>query len=180
MSSEALIKLDKFSKLFPVHFSGAPSKDPHDYLDHCHEVLCNMGIVETNGVDFVVFQMTGSAKRWWRDYVFNRPAGSPALTWDPFSQLFLEKFIPFTLREEYRRQFECLHKGCMIVTQYETRSVDLAHYAIVLLPTEREIVRIFIDGLNFSISLQMAKETRDNISFQRAVDIARQIEIVRG
>nr|XP_016507713.1 PREDICTED: uncharacterized protein LOC107825378 [Nicotiana tabacum]XP_016507714.1 PREDICTED: uncharacterized protein LOC107825378 [Nicotiana tabacum] len=56
LSSEAMLRLDKFTKLFLVHFSGASSKDLQDFLDHCHEVLRNMGIVETNGVDFVVFQ----------------------------------------------------------------------------------------------------------------------------
>ncbi|XP_070055214.1 uncharacterized protein [Nicotiana tomentosiformis] len=116
MSSEALLRLDKFTKLFPVHFSSTPFEGPQDYLDHCHEVLRNMGIVETNKVDFVVFQMMGSAKRWWRDYMLTGPAGSPALTWEQFSRLFLEKFLPITLREDYRRQFEGLQQGSMAVT----------------------------------------------------------------
>nr|XP_033517272.1 uncharacterized protein LOC117281532 [Nicotiana tomentosiformis] len=107
-----------------------------------------MGIVETNGVNFVVFQKTGSAKRWWRDYVLTRP---------------YEKFIPFTLREKYRRQFERLQWGGITVTQYETRFMDLARHAVVLIPTERE---------------RMAKEAEDDISFQRAVDTARRIEMV--
>ncbi|XP_070044893.1 uncharacterized protein [Nicotiana tomentosiformis] len=126
MSSKALLRLNKFTKLFPVHLSGVPSEDPQDYLDRFHKVLRNMGIVETNGVDFAAFRMTGSAKRWWIDYMLTRPAGLPALTWDQFSQLFLEKYLPVTLREDYRRQFECLLQGNMIVTQYETRFADLA------------------------------------------------------
>ncbi|XP_070036217.1 uncharacterized protein [Nicotiana tomentosiformis] len=65
----------------------------------------------------------------------------------------------------------------MTVTQYETRFVDLAPHAIILLPTERERVVRFIDGLTFTIRLQMAKETGDDITFQRAVDIARRIEM---
>ncbi|XP_070036919.1 uncharacterized protein [Nicotiana tomentosiformis] len=153
MSSEALLRLDKFTKLFPIHFSGASSEDPHDYLDRCHEVLHNMGIVETNGVDSVVFQMTGSAKKWWRDYMLTRLAGSPALTWDLISQLFLKKFIPFPLREDYRKHFERLQQGSMTVTQYETRFVDLARHTIIFLPIERERVKRFIDGLTFTIRL---------------------------
>ncbi|XP_070036187.1 uncharacterized protein [Nicotiana tomentosiformis] len=139
-----------------------------------------MGIVESNEVDFAVFQMTGSAKRWWRDCVLARPANSPALTWEQFSQLFLERFVPITLREEYRRHFECLQQGSMTVTQYETRFVDLARHAIVLLPTEKERVRRFIDELTYTIRLQMAKETGSDISFQTTVNIARQIELVHA
>ncbi|XP_070046523.1 uncharacterized protein [Nicotiana tomentosiformis] len=179
MSSEALLGMNKFTKLILVHFSGAPSEDPHDYMDRYHKVLRNMGIVETKRDDFVVFHMTDSAKRWWRDYVLTRPAGLPSLTWDQFSQLFLEKFIPFTPREEYHRQFERLQQGSMTVIQYETRFVHLARHAIGLFPTERERVRRFIDGLNFNIRL-LANETGDDIYFERAVDISRRIEMVRG
>ncbi|XP_070032689.1 uncharacterized protein [Nicotiana tomentosiformis] len=180
MSSEDLLRLDKFTKLFPVHFSGATSEDPQDYLDCCHEVLRNMGIIETNGVDFAVFWMIGSAKRWWRDYMLTRPASSSALTWDQFSHLFLEKFIPVTLGEDYRKQFECLQQGSMTVTKYETRFVDLNYHGIILLYVERERVRRFIDEITFTIRLHMAMETGDDITFQRAVDIARRIKRVRA
>ncbi|XP_070050862.1 uncharacterized protein [Nicotiana tomentosiformis] len=99
-----------------------------------------MGIVESNRVNFDVFQMTGSAKR----------------------------------------QFERLQQGSMTFTQYETRFVDLARLAIVLPPTEKERVRRFIDGLTYTIRIQMAKETWSDISFQAVVNIARRIEIVRA
>ncbi|XP_070041222.1 uncharacterized protein [Nicotiana tomentosiformis] len=180
MSYKGLMRLDTFTKIFPIHFSGSPFEYPQDYLDHCHEVLRNIGIVKTNGADFVVFQMAGSAKRWWKDFERSRLDGSPPLTLDQFLQLFLEKFNPFTLREEYRKQFERLQQGCMSVIQYETRFMDLARHAIILLPTERERARRFIDGLTFGIRIQMAKETGDDISFQRAVEIARQIEMICG
>ncbi|XP_070036998.1 uncharacterized protein [Nicotiana tomentosiformis] len=161
MSSEALLRMDKFTKLFPINFNGAPYEDTKDYLDHYREMI-------------------GSAKRWWRDYMLTRPAGSPELTWDQFSELFLEKFISFTLREDYHKLFKRLQQGSMIVTQYETRFVDLARYAIILLPTEREKVRKFIDRLTFIIMLQMTEETGDDISFQRAIDITRRIEMVHS
>ncbi|XP_070046704.1 uncharacterized protein [Nicotiana tomentosiformis] len=139
-----------------------------------------MGIVESNKVDFAVFQIHGSTKRWWEDYVRGRPAGSPPLTWDQFSQQILEKFIHFSLREEYRKQFERLPQGSMIVTQYETRFVDLARHAVVLPPTERERVRRFIDDLTFGIWLQMPKGNKDDISFQQVVEISRRNERVCG
>jgi len=82
MSADAFWRLDRFTKLFTTTFSGASSEDPQDYLDSCHEVLRNIGIVETNGVDFAVFHMIGSAKRWWHDCVLTRLAESLALTWD--------------------------------------------------------------------------------------------------
>ncbi|XP_070045607.1 uncharacterized protein [Nicotiana tomentosiformis] len=142
--------------------------------------IAKHGIVESNGVDFVMFQMTGSAKRWWKDHVRTKPASSPPHTWDQFSQLFMEKFIPFTLRDEYLKKFERLQQGSMTVTQYETRFVDLARHSVILFSMERERVRRFINGLTFSIRLRMAKHIGDDISFQRAEEIARRIEMLSG
>lgn len=82
--------------------------------------------------------MIDSYKMWCQDFERSRPVGSPSITWDQFSQLFMVKFIPFTLREEYRRQFERLQQGGMTLTQYETRFVDLARHAAMLIPTNRE------------------------------------------
>lgn len=48
----------------------------------------------------------------------------------------------------------------MIVTQYGTIFVDLSCHELILISTERERVTRFIDGLTFSIRLQMDKETR--------------------
>jgi len=105
-----------------------------------------MRIVETNGVNFAVFQMIGSAKRWWNDFVLTRLDGSLALTWDQFSQLFLE-FFPITQREDYRRRFDHLQQGSMTITQYET---GLLIWPIMLFlyspPRERGGVRRFIEG----------------------------------
>ncbi|XP_070041444.1 uncharacterized protein [Nicotiana tomentosiformis] len=68
----------------------------------------------------------------------------------------------------------------MTVTLYKTRFVDIARHATILLPTEKERVRRFIDGLTYTLRLQIAKETGSDISFQTVVDIARRIELVRA
>ncbi|XP_070050262.1 uncharacterized protein [Nicotiana tomentosiformis] len=66
----------------------------------------------------------------------------------------------------------------MTVTQYESRFVDLARNALILLPTEGERVRRFIEGLTHPIRLQMAKETGSEISIQAAANVARRIAMV--
>lgn len=67
----------------------------------------------------------------------------------------------------------------MTVIQYESIFVDLAPHGAMLITTDRKRVRRFIDGLTFSIRLRMAKETGDDISFQRVVETPRRIEMVR-
>ncbi|XP_070054372.1 uncharacterized protein [Nicotiana tomentosiformis] len=124
--------------------------------------------------------MTGSAKRWWQEYVRGSLTGSPSLTWPQFSQLLLEKFILFTQIEDLRSQFERLQQGSMTITQYKTRFVDLSCHGAILIPTERYRVRIFINGLTYGIRLQMARNIEDDISFTRVMKIARHIKRIHG
>ena len=71
-------------------------------------MLRTIGILETSGVAFTTFQFTGAAFTWWEAYERRRPVGAAPLTWQEFSTLFLEKYVPQSRREELRRQFEWL------------------------------------------------------------------------
>ncbi|XP_070057981.1 uncharacterized protein [Nicotiana tomentosiformis] len=66
----------------------------------------------------------------------------------------------------------------MTITQYETRFVELAYHTLLLLPTEKERVRMFIDILAQPIRLQMAKESGSEISFQATANVTRRVEMV--
>ncbi|XP_070035656.1 uncharacterized protein [Nicotiana tomentosiformis] len=100
-----------------------------------------MEILESNGVDFTAFQFEGKARRWWQAYFLSRLAGLPSLTWDQFTYLFLEKYIPPSEREELRGQFERLRQGHRSITDYEARFTDLSRHASIILPTDAERVQ---------------------------------------
>ncbi|XP_070039172.1 uncharacterized protein [Nicotiana tomentosiformis] len=139
-----------------------------------------MGILESNGVDFTTFQFKGKAHRWWHAYLRSRPAGLPPLTWDQFTHLFLEKYIPSFEREELRGQFERLRQGHMSVTNYEVRFSDLSCHATIILPIDAKRVRRFIVGLHPEIQVPMARKAETVTSFLQVVDIAQRIERIRN
>ena len=43
------------------------------------------------------------------------------MTWASFSSLFMEKYIPRTLRDKRRDEFLILEKGRMTITAYEAK-----------------------------------------------------------
>lgn len=105
---------------------------------------------------------------------------SHLLSWAQISQLFQEKSMRLTYRNELCSQFEYLQQDGIIVTQYEMKIVDLSRHATFLIPMEKENMKSFIEWLNFSIRLQMARETETEITFTQVVDISRSIERIRG
>ncbi|XP_075092052.1 uncharacterized protein LOC142172167 [Nicotiana tabacum] len=128
--------LDRWSRLLPPNFGGKRSEDPHDFIDRWKDRLRNMGILESNGVDFTTFQPEDKAHIWWQAYLLSRLTGSPPLTWDKFTHLFLEKYIPPSERQELPGQFERLCEGHMFVTDYEARFTNLSRHASIILPID--------------------------------------------
>ncbi|XP_070042136.1 uncharacterized protein [Nicotiana tomentosiformis] len=115
-------RLERFGRLRPPSFSDVESEDAQGFLDKCQQMHRTVGILETNGVSFTTFQFSGTAFRWWEAYKRRMPVGAVPLTWQEFSVLLLEKFVPQSHREELRRQFEQLRQDGMSVTQYEMRA----------------------------------------------------------
>ena len=112
-----------------------------------------MGIVERFGVEFVTYQFQGNAKMWWRLYVECQPARAPPMTWASFSSLFMEKYIPQTLKDRRRDEFLILEKGRMSVTAYEAKFRALSRYATQLFFSPQERIRRFVKGLRSDLRI---------------------------
>ncbi|XP_069149425.1 uncharacterized protein [Solanum lycopersicum] len=84
---------------------------------------------------------------WWRSYVEYQSAQAPPLTWASFCSLYMEKYIPRTLRDRKRDEFLSLEQGMMLVTAYEAKFRALSRYATQLCFSPRERIRRFVKGL---------------------------------
>ncbi|XP_070039275.1 uncharacterized protein [Nicotiana tomentosiformis] len=63
----------------------------------------------------------------------------------------------------------------MTVSEYAVRFSDLSRHTPALVSIVRERVRRFIEGLNPSIKLSMARELDIDITYQQVVGIARRL-----
>ena len=81
------------------------------------------------------------------------------MTWASFSKLFMEKYIPWTLRDSRRDEFLSLDQGRMSVAAYEAKFRALSKYATRICFSPQERIFRFVKGLRLSLqtpALQVA------------------------
>ncbi|XP_070032531.1 uncharacterized protein [Nicotiana tomentosiformis] len=66
----------------------------------------------------------------------------------------------------------------MSMTLHEMRFLELAHHSVWLVPTKRERISRFIDGLNYQLHFVMTWESVSGTWFDEVVDITRRLEFV--
>lgn len=60
----------------------------------------------------------------------------------------------------------------MTVIKFEVRLIELLCHAIFFIPVKGEKIRQFIEGLTYSISIAMARESKIRSTFHQVVEIA--------
>ncbi|WMV09188.1 hypothetical protein MTR67_002573 [Solanum verrucosum] len=68
----------------------------------------------------------------------------PPPTWTQFLALFLEKYVPRTLRYRKKDEFMALEEDAMTVGAYEANYHALSRYATQLVTTEEERICLFV------------------------------------
>ena len=82
------LSYELFQRMEPPQFRGDSDEDAYEFLTSCHEMLAAVSLVSPEGVRFVALQLQGTAREWWKVYLWSRPPGSPPAEWDEFSGAF--------------------------------------------------------------------------------------------
>ena len=98
------------------------------------------------------------------------------MTWASFSNLFMEKYIPRTLRDRRRDEFLSLEQGKMSVTAYEAKFHALSRYATQICFSPQERIRLFVKGLRSYLRISALQVAATKKSFQEVVDFVIEVE----
>ena len=101
------------------------------------------------------------------------------MTWASFSSLFMEKYIPRTLRDRKRDEFLSLEQGRMSVNAYQARFRALSRYATQLCFSPQERIRRFVKGLRSELRISALQVAATAKSFQEVVDFVIEVEGVK-
>ena len=101
------------------------------------------------------------------------------MTWASFSSLFMEKYIPRTLRDRKRDEFLSLEQGRMSVNAYKAKFRALSRYATQLYFSPQERIRRFVKGLRSELRISALQIAATGKSFQEVVDFVIKVEEVK-
>lgn len=169
------VPLNDFMKLAPPIFTGMDSsEDPQRFLDDIWRRCEALGCTDHRAVSLASFRLEGDvAISWFESRKRARPVEAQ-WTWKEFSSMFLDRFLPQSVRDARLYEFERLSQGSMTVDEYDLKFTQLSRYAEHLLPTEEWRVKRFIRGLKSSMYMVMVSQVFP--SYSLAVDSARLIE----
>ncbi|XP_059294551.1 uncharacterized protein LOC132047538 [Lycium ferocissimum] len=171
------VSLQDFLKLKSPKFTGSEnSTDPQGFLDGSLKALRALGCSSERAVELAAYKLEDMAYTWYETLLLGRPAGAAPLTWDEFTKLFMDNFLPDSLRQKYANEFERLvQTPDMDVSTYNTKFCKLARYAPYLVPDEAARVRRFVDRLVGRLYNAVVPQIK-TLTYSEAVDLARKIE----
>ncbi|XP_073227080.1 uncharacterized protein [Cicer arietinum] len=135
-------------KLKPPTFSGSSAtEDPQQFIDSLERLWRALGCSEVRAVELTSFQLIGVTRDWFDIVSHGRQVGSPPLAWREFSQLFMARFLPESVRDGLAHEFERLEQTeSMTVSEYSARFTQLSRHAPYPITEEMRVKR-FIRGL---------------------------------
>jgi hypothetical protein len=169
------VSLNDFMKLAPPTFTGMDiSEDPQRFLDDIWRRCEALGCTDHRAVNLASFRLEGDMAISWFESRKRERSTEAQWTWKEFSTMFLDRFLPQSVRDAQLYEFERLSQGSMTVDEYDLKFTQLSRYALHLLPTEEWRVKRFIRGLKSSMYMVMVSQVFP--SYSSAVDKARLIE----
>lgn len=124
-------------------------------------------------VELATYQLEGKVDHWWKTWNKSRALNSQPVEWHEFQRLFMERFIPQSIRLAKAREFKTLKQESLSVEEYDTEFNRLCTYAPYMIPDEREKIRRFVLGLCHPIRQLLKLQIEIYPSYSARVDSAK-------
>ena len=129
-SGSTTTRVRDFVRMNPPEFLGLQTnEDPHNFLDEIKNIFEVMQVTRNYWVELGSYQLKDVADIWYTKWKDNRGANAAPITWECFSETFLDRFFPIELREAKAQKFMNLRQGNMTVQVYRLKFNKLSRYA---------------------------------------------------
>ncbi|XP_074335221.1 uncharacterized protein LOC141672478 [Apium graveolens] len=136
----------QFQSIKPPEFEG--TTDPTKVRAWLKEIEKAFALVKVEGdqkTDFSSYFLKREANYWWESKKVLE--GDSIVTWDRFTELFLENYFPRYMKNQMKIKFLELKQGSMLVTGYEAKFIELARFVPEQVNTDEKRAKRFQQGL---------------------------------
>ena len=98
---------------------------------------------------YAAYKFTGIATKWWetKEKLLIRDLMGVEIFWTLFKKEFNDRFFPRAQQKLRAREFQNLVQGNLIVELYAAKFMELARFAINLVPNDESMAERFQEGL---------------------------------
>ncbi|XP_070032719.1 uncharacterized protein [Nicotiana tomentosiformis] len=174
-----LVAIDYFTKwVEAVTFKAVTKKAVVNFIHS--NIICRFGIPKTIITDNAANLNSHLMRVVCEQFKITHRNSTP---YRPKANGAIEAFFPllhFSYQEQHINGGKFIKRGTRTVSEYAIRFSELARHVPISVPTVRERVHRFIEGLGYDLKICMARELQSDTLFQQVVQIARMLERVRN
>ena len=144
-----------FKSIQPPEFKGfGEPVEARSWLKEMEKSFEIIGVAEGQKTVFATYLLKEEANHWWESKKAMEPAG--VVTWERFTELFLEKYYPEHMENKMEIKFLELKQNNKTVAEYEKEFTELSRFVPHFVDTDKKKARRFQHGLKPWIQTRVA------------------------
>lgn len=144
-----------FKSIQPPEFKGfGEPVEARSWLKEMEKSFKIIGVEEGQKTIFATYLLKEEANYWWESKEAMEPAG--IVTWERFTELFLEKYFPEHMESKMEIKFLELKQNNRTVAEYEKEFTELSRFVPHFVDTDKKKARRFQHGLKPWIQTRVA------------------------
>ena len=144
-----------FQSIRPPEFKGTTDLvEARAWLKEMEKSFEILRVAEEQKTIFATYMLKGEANLWWESK--KNFEEEDIVTWDRFSKLFLDKYLPKYMEGQTELKFLELKQNNLSVMEYEVKFTELSRSVPELVSTEEKKARRFQQGLRQWIQNRIA------------------------
>ncbi|WMV59600.1 hypothetical protein MTR67_052985, partial [Solanum verrucosum] len=95
----------------PIFLGSQIGEDLQNFIDEVEKIFGVMKVTDNDRVELASYQLKDVAHIWYTQWKENKVTDATPITWECFSETFLDRFFPRELREAKAQEFMNLRQG---------------------------------------------------------------------
>ncbi|KAK4737506.1 hypothetical protein R3W88_001203 [Solanum pinnatisectum] len=161
----------------PKFLGSQIGKDPQKFIDEVKKIFGEMQVTGNNRVKLASYHLKDVSHVWYTQWKESRGRDAAPITWECFSETFLDMFLLRDLRKARAQEFMNLRQGSMKIQEYGLKFTQLSRYAPYMVADSRAQMNKFLYGVSDLVKTKCRNAMLlENMNISRLMTHAQRVE----